>query len=90
MTPGFWSWRESRVLAALMQLEHSEHPITIATVARVARLHIKDAEKAVRSLVARGLLDMGAVRSAEEAIPLAMPPRDAAVMRIAPEGTQSR
>ena len=59
------TWREYRVLDALMHLESRERPITISMLAKEARLDVTDAGEAVTSLVARGFLDMGAVPPVE-------------------------
>ncbi len=55
------TWREYRVLDALMHLDRGAQPLTVSTLAEQARLEVEDAEQAVDSLVAMGFLDLGAV-----------------------------
>jgi DNA-binding MarR family transcriptional regulator len=57
--------REYQVLAALIHLECGERPLTVGALAAEARLDVKDAERAVTALVAKGFLDMGAVPPVE-------------------------
>jgi predicted transcriptional regulator len=55
------TFRDYRVLDALMRLESQERPLTVCALAKEARLDVTDAEEAVRSLVAKGFLDVAAV-----------------------------
>ena len=61
MTPTPLPAWECSVLLALLHLEAWDRPLTLSTLAREARLDVVDAEQAVKSLVAKGFLDMGAV-----------------------------